>query len=703
MTSLTRGRFVFRPPIGSHTGVPASVLPRMSTLLGLSAALACASPPPPAPPPPPVAAPAIAAPPPATTTASAAGPARRRRGALQLEDVPETPAALRETLARYLAARRADVAGFDASTGGLFVLTRFGTTTQAHRVARPGGARTQLTFGEEPVDGWLPSVDPERPGAIVSMDHGGDENTQLYWLDLATRETTLLTDGRSRHDGPTLSDDGRRLAWVSTQRNGQDFDVWTLDLESPRASARLVLEVKGSFSIADWSPTGDRLLVIENVSETKKRLHVLAIGAGIVETIEPAGSAGLDVGFVDARFSAEGRAVFYVSDAGGEYRGLWRRDLAKKTDTPLTPELRWDLEDLVASPDRRTLAITVNEDGWSRVRLYDATKGRFLADPPLPKGLATRLVFSPDGRRLGFTFESSTTPGDAYVYDLNTRRVERWTESEVGGLDPARFHAPELVRVRSFDGLEVPCFVYRPDSARVAARGGRAPVLVSVHGGPEAQARPLFSAWIELLVRELGVAVVVPNVRGSTGYGRAYTLLDNGPKRMDAVKDLGAVLDWIAAEPGLDPARVGIMGGSYGGFMVLAAGYVFPERLRAIVDVVGISSFVTFLESTKAYRRELRRVEYGDERDPETRALLERISPLAHAEEIRAPLFVVQGANDPRVPKSEADRIVARVRARGTPVWYMLADDEGHGFQKKDNLDAYREAVVLFLTRTLAL
>jgi dipeptidyl aminopeptidase/acylaminoacyl peptidase len=395
--------------------------------------------------------------------------------------------------------------------------------------------------------------------------------------------------------------------------------------------------------------------------------------------------------------------VFYVSDAGGELRGLWRRDLAKQTDTPLTPELRWDVEALAASPDRRTLAIAVNEEGWSRVRLYDAAKGRFLPDAPLPKGIATRLVFSPDGQRLAFTFEGATTPGDAYVYTLSTRRLERWTESEVGGLDPSRFHAPELVRVKSFDGLEVPCFVYRPDAARVAAHGGRAPVVINVHGGPEAQARPQFSAWIELLVRELGVAVVVPNVRGSTGYGRTYTLLDNGAKRMDAVKDLGAVLDWIAADPALDPARVAIMGGSYGGFMVLAAGYVFPERLRAIVDVVGISSFVTFLESTKAYRRELRRVEYGDERDPEMRALLERISPLAHAEELRAPLFVVQGANDPRVPQSEADQIVARVRARGTPVWYMLADDEGHGFQKKDNLDAYREAVVLFFTQTLGL
>jgi dipeptidyl aminopeptidase/acylaminoacyl peptidase len=313
----------------------------------------------------------------------------------------------------------------------------------------------------------------------------------------------------------------------------------------------------------------------------------------------------------------------------------------------------------------------------------------------VPRGIIDTLEFSRDGRRLALTLEGNRSAGDVHVLELSRGALTRWTDSEAGGLDPARFHVPELIEYASFDQRQIPALVYRPEGS------GRHPVVVSIHGGPEGQSRPYFNALNEYMVSELGIAVVLPNVRGSTGYGRAYTLLDNGERREDSVKDIGALLDWIRTQPDLDPARVGVLGGSYGGYMSLATGAMFADRIAAVVDVVGISNFVTFLESTKEYRRDLRRVEYGDERIPEMRAFLERISPLSNSGKITAPLFVAQGKNDPRVPVSEAEQIVSKLRAEGREVWYMLAADEGHGFQKKANRDAFSAAATLFFERHL--
>jgi len=661
-------------------------------------AVACAAAPP-APPPPPPVVPGVAS---ATTAAVATTPAKPAapgvprvvRGALTTELVPEVPRDTAQRLERYLNVRRADLAGWDVGGRGLYILTRLANVTQLHRVDMPLGMRRQLTFGAEGIDGFVASPDPKRPGGLIVADVGGDENAQLYTLD-ASGNQVMLTDGKSRNGAPVWSSDGARVAFHSTRRNGRDFDLWTLDPRDPKAPHQQVYEAQGMWSPLDWSPKGDKLLVLHQVSETKSALHVLEPGKGLVQQINPAPKPDMDVAFEGAVFGPGGAGVYYVSDAGGDLRALWYRDLASGKDTRVSGESKWDVESVVPSEDRALLAVTFNEGGWTKLRLFDTRTQKFRADPKLPPSIVLGLSFSRDGKRLALVMEGAPAVGDVHVLELAKGQLERWTDSEVGGLDPKTFHTPRLIEYPSFDGRSIPAFVIEPSTP------GPHPVVVSIHGGPEAQSRPYFSSFYEYLVRELGIAVVIPNVRGSTGYGRAYTLLDNGDKREDSVKDIGALLDWIAKQPQLNAQKVAVYGGSYGGYMVLATGAMYPERVAAIVDVVGISNFVTFLESTKEYRRDLRRVEYGDERIPEMRAFLQRISPTQNVARIKAPLFVVQGANDPRVPVTEAEQIVRSVREQGREVWYMVAADEGHGFQKKDNRDAFIAATTMFLERHL--
>jgi dipeptidyl aminopeptidase/acylaminoacyl peptidase len=367
----------------------------------------------------------------------------------------------------------------------------------------------------------------------------------------------------------------------------------------------------------------------------------------------------------------------------------------------VTADIPWNVEDGALSDDRRRAAFTVNEGGRSALYLLDPQTRKYARVNSIPVGLVGELEFSPDGNKLALTINTAKSPSDTYVLyldgdALSYGKLERWTFSEVGGLDTTTFREPELIQYPTFDDVDgkprqIPAWLYKP------AGSGPFPVVISIHGGPEGQARPAFSSTYQLWLEKLGVAILVPNVRGSSGYGRTYVRLDNGFQREDSVKDIGALLDWIEAHPDLDQDRVAVFGGSYGGYMVLASAVHFSDRLRAAVDIVGISSFVTFLENTQDYRRDLRRVEYGDERDPEMRAHLEKISPVNSVEKINIPLFVVQGENDPRVPVTESIQMVAALREQGETVWYMNALNEGHGYRKKENRDIYQQATVLFL------
>ena len=611
---------------------------------------------------------------------------RVERGALVLEGVPEIPPKLVERLDQYQNTRSASFSGW-LPDGGILISTRFGETNQVHRVLEPLGARTQLTFFNEPVRGASVSPKPGLNGFAYLYDVGGSEFTQIHWLDLERGESTLLTDGESRNGGINWSNRGDRFAYTSTRRDGRNFDVWIGGPSSPHEEHTLVHEASGLWFPADWSPDDGRLLLGNFISINEARVFVLELETGELREVNP--DVGR-IGYGPGAFDRHGTGLYLVHNQDSEFRRLHHYDLASGEMRPLTADIPWDVESLALSRDRETMAFTVNAGGTSRLYLRDLVEERELEVPDLPVGLVGGLSFSPDGRRLALTVNTPRSPSDVYVYELETGELTAWTESEVGGLDTSRFPVPELVAYESFDGLEIPAWLDRP------AGEGPHPGVVQIHGGPEAQSRPGFSPLYAYWVNEVGAAVVRPNVRGSSGYGKTYVDLDNGRLREGSVRDIGALLDWIETRPDLDQSRVVVYGGSYGGYMVLASLVHYDERLVGGVNIVGISSFVTFLENTEAYRRDLRRAEYGDERDPEMRAFLEEISPLNNAERITSPLFVAHGYNDPRVPWTEAEQIVRTVRDNGGEVWYLLAMNEGHGFARKSNRDFFQAATVMF-------
>ncbi len=620
--------------------------------------------------------------------ATAPAPERDVLGQLVIDGVPRLPTELVARLKAYQNTRSARLLGWLGR--GLLISTRFGNTGQLHRVDEPLGMRGQVTFFDEPVTAAAVSPDPDADGLLYVKDTGGSEFYQFFWLDLATGESTLLTDGRSRYSDIVWAGSGGRFAFTTMERNGVDWDIHLRDLDG---NAAVAVEGRGvGWTAADWSPDETRMLVTRYVSINESTLHEVDLGTGAMRQLL-AGSGPASIR--EARYDAGGTRVLFTSDLGGEFVGLHRLDLASGAVQALTAGLAWNVEEFTLSRSRDKLAFTVNEGGIGRPRVLRLPDLEPVPLPELPKGIVYALTFNPTGDALGFVVNHAAAPGDVYSVDLEERRLTRWTQSELGGLDAADLVAPELVHYPTFDGRDIPAFVFRPPGP------GPHPVLIDIHGGPEGQYRPGFSYSTQFFVNELGLTVIAPNVRGSAGYGRSWLQLDNGILREDSVRDIGALLDWIAGREDLDPARVAVIGGSYGGYMVLASMVHFADRLKAGVERVGISNFVTFLTNTQGYRRDLRRAEYGDERDPAMRAFLERISPLNHVDRMTRPMLISQGLNDPRVPASESEQIVAALKARDVPVWYVLAGDEGHGFRKKFNRDYQLAATALFLTRHL--
>ena len=621
-------------------------------------------------------------------------------GNVVLEDVPEIPQAIRDDLRRYQNVRSASMLDWMADGSGLYISTRFAEVSQIHRVDQPGGTRQQLTWFEEPVGSVQRQPDSDMLAFL--RDAGGSEFSQIFLLDPNNGAYRMLSDGESRNGAIVWSEDGQMMAFQSTRRNGRSNDVWVQTIADGN-QAELVLESPdGSWwGPIEFSPDGSKLLVLQYISVNDSRIHLVDLESG--ERRQIIGSEGEPNADDASRylaygFGADGEGIYLATDAGQEFAKLAYLSLEAGAEPQiLSDEINWSVSGFEINHGGDQAALVTNEDGISRIYRMQLPDGEPQRMDSVPVGLISGLAFSPDDQKLAMTINNATTPSDVFVMDWSgNQRLTRWTYSEVGGLDTEEFAQPELIHYPTFDEVEgeprkIPAFVYRPQGE------GPFPVVVSIHGGPESQSRPGFSSTFQLWVDRLGAAVVVPNVRGSSGYGKSFLKMDNGFLREDSVKDIGALLDWIAEQPELDQERVAVYGGSYGGYMVLASSVHYSDRLKAAVNIVGISSFVTFLENTQDYRRDLRRVEYGDERDPEMRAHLEAISPLNNVEKIQVPMFVAQGNNDPRVPVSEADQIVAALREQGSPVWYMNALNEGHGFRKKENRDLFREITVLFL------
>lgn len=615
-------------------------------------------------------------------------PERRESGTLIYSGIPEISAELRDGLQRY---RNARSAGFQTwlEDGSMLITTRFGETAQLHRVAAPGADRTQITFFAEPISSATAIPGTDR--FAYQRDVGGAENFQTFIAGL-TGADAPLTEPNTRNGAPVFSDDGRTAFWNRVERGQADYDILAMTVGNP-STRRVVFEGTGQFSPIDVSPDGTKVLLMQMISILDTRLWIMDASTGrttrLRETATPVAYGG-------GEFTRDGRSIITTSDEGGEALRLVEIALDDGAVTPLTESSTWDVDAFDLSDDGRVLAWSTNEDGYSKVHVRDFITRRALPQPELPAGVLGALEFSPDGSKLAIGLSTPSSSGDVWSWDVAGGELTRWTQSEVGPLDPATFVTPTLVRFPSFDGLQIPAFVYRPQGL-----SGRRPVIIDIHGGPESQARPGFNLNYQQWVADLGAAVIVPNVRGSSGYGKTWLAADNGPLRQNSVQDIGALLDWIATQPDLDPERVVVHGGSYGGFMVLASLAAYSDRLAGAVDIFGIANFVSFLENTEAYRRDLRRVEYGDERDPAMRAVFDQISPIHLTDRMTAPLLVIQGANDPRVPQSESEQIVDAVRAEGRPVWYLLATNEGHGFRKKFNSDGQAEVTNLFFRQVL--
>jgi dipeptidyl aminopeptidase/acylaminoacyl peptidase len=624
----------------------------------------------------------------------AAAASRYERGALTFDGIPEAPAALVDKLDDYLDYRQASPLGWSPK-GQLLISTRFAAVEQLHLVDQAGAARRQLTFLREPITQAAFSPDPGRAAFVYLKDVGGNENSQLYYQRLGEPAAKLLTDGKSRNGAPIWSNSGKEVAFFTTARDGVSSDI---DIVEPESGVLPRLAVSGDgtqWTPLDFSPDDRRLLVLKSVSVAENYLYVVDLGTGQKKEVDPV--ANQKVGIVDARFSRDGTLVYLISDRDGEFARLRSINLFTGEKVLISSHIPWDIEELAVSRDGHYLAYLSDENGVSKLNLQDLRTRQDLVTPRLPgAGLARALAFDPESKRLAFSYAAPNQPADAYVLEVATGTLDPWTHSEAGAVDTARFVAPRLTQFPSFDRVDnkprqEAVYVYSPPGP------GPHPVLISMHGGPESQFRPQFDPWLQFVVNELGYAVVAPNVRGSSGYGKTYLSLDNGMLREDAVKDLGALLVWIGLQSEFDAKHVVVSGDSYGGYLALAALVNFGDRLRGGVDVAGIADFVTFLTHTAPYRQNRCRAEYGDERDNDMRAYLRRISPLTNADRIAKPLLLVQGRNDPRAPVEDAEQIMNRLRARNAEVRYLLAADEGHGFRKKQNRDAYLRAFADFL------
>jgi len=634
------------------------------------------------------------------STAAAADVERRlaNDGNLVMEDVPAISEDVAADLNRFQNVRFAAFQAWSRDGESVYIKTRFGDVDQIHRVDGPGGMRHQLTYEREPIGEVT-----RQPGGstlVFTRDSGGNEFTQVFSLNPDGGLVRRLTDGESRNGFVVWDRQGERIAYQSTRRNGRSNDVWVMNPNEP-AKARMVFESPdGSWwGPAEFSVSGRKMLVTSYVSITNSKAVLVDLESGDSSVLAGGGpeeSVNLPVAFDDA---ADG--FWLITNQAGEFKSLaWQSFEPGSEPEIVTADIPWNVEEAVVSADRKRMAFTVNDGGRSALYLLDPKTRRHRQVQGVPVGLIDGLEFSPDGRKLAMTINGASSPSDTFVLQLGRKplaagKLKRWTYSEVGGLDTSDFVEPELIEFPTFDRVDgrprlIPAWYYSPPGP------GPHPVVISIHGGPESQARPWFSSTYQMWLAKLGVAILVPNVRGSAGYGKTYVSLDNGFKREDSVRDIGALLDWIDANPELDAERVAVFGGSYGGYMVLSSAVHYSDRLVAAVDIVGISSFVTFLENTQDYRRDLRRVEYGDERDPEMRAYLQKVSPLNNVENIKVAMFVVQGENDPRVPVTESTQLVRALRAQGQTVWYMNALNEGHGYRKKENRDIFEQATVMF-------
>jgi dipeptidyl aminopeptidase/acylaminoacyl peptidase len=613
---------------------------------------------------------------------------------LVVENVPPIPAAIAEKANQYGEFRSASIQDWDPVKREMLIGTRFADVPQIHLVKMPGGARTQLTFFPDRTGGA--HFGPKGDYFTFTKDIGGGEWFQFYRYDLSSGNVTLLTDGKSRNTDRSFAHHDDRIAYSSTRRTGQDTDIWIMDPRDPKTDKMLLQLQGGGWGVADWSRDNTKLLIVEEISANKSNLWLADVATSEKKLLTP--KSDEEVAYSGGPFSKDGKGFYSTTDRDSEFQRLAYFDLATMNPTYLTTDIKWDVDEIELSDDGKTLAFVTNEDGISKLYLMDTATRKYRPVSGIPTGLIGGVSFHKNNRDLAFVLNAARSTADVYSVDVSSGKLDRWTASETGGLNTATFSEPQLIKWQTFDGKTISGFLYMPDAKKFP---GKRPVIVNIHGGPEGQYRPGFLGRNNYYLNEMGVALIFPNVRGSSGYGKTFLKLDNGVNRDHTHKDIGALLDWIGRNPALDASKIMITGGSYGGYMTWAVAYEYNDKICCSLPIVGPSNLVTLLEHTEAYRRDLRRVEYGDERDPKIREYLERTAPLNNAEKIRKPVYAVVGKNDPRVPWTESRQMLDKLKSNGNTTWFLMANDEGHGYAKKRNQDYLFYSTIMFVRQFL--
>lgn len=608
--------------------------------------------------------------------------------------LPKVPASLVREVGPYTRMSAYGLAGWHPSKRELWAKAITPSYSAISGVAEAGNSPQPHTL--IPSNVYDVYYSPQETSLVYVKDTDGNELFQLYAFDLSRNKSTLISDGKSRNTEPVWSNKGDRVIYSSNRRNRIDIDLYAVSPSDP-TTTRLLAEADGGgyLKVFDWSPDDRQALFYNWLSTNESYLYVVDVASGKKTLLTPKDGTE-KVSYDFAQFSGDGKGIYLTTDRDSEFLRLAYMDLATKSVTYLSENIKWNIELFSMSPDRKTLAFVSNEDGVSRLHLLDTStnKSRDLSWPVM--GIISNLRWHNNSTDLAFVFSSARSVWDIYSVDVRTNKVTRWLRGSSNGIDVDKFAEPELIHWKSFDNREISGLLYRPP----AKFTGKRPVIIDIHGGPDNQARPDFNGPDNYFVTELGIAKIFPNVRGSTGYGKSFLRLDDGYKREDAVRDIGALLDWIRAQPNLDADRVMITGGSYGGYVALSVAANYSDRIRAAQSLSGPSNIATFLEHTEDWLRDRWREEYGDERDPKMRAYLDRIAPLTNAQKIKKPLMIVQGENDARVRTTEADQIVKAVRKTGAPVWYLLAKNEGHDFTQS-TLDLQLFETVMFVNQFL--
>ena len=607
--------------------------------------------------------------------------------------IPPIPTSLAREVQPYSSIYGLPLAGWDPAKREVW-LKGLSSVTWISRVSSPGAKPATSLIYIQSSGIYDIYLQPQGKYLAYTKDANGNETFQLYLYEIGASKTTLLSDGTTRSTEPVWSNTGDKLVYSSSPSGTQGVNLRLVNPSDPKTDHLFVSSPGGYFKAYDWSPDDKQVVYCDFPSNVANTLWLVDVASGNKTLLSPK-SDQLEL-YDNPQFSKDGKGIYVVTDHDSDFRRLAYIDFASGKISYIPSPSRWDVDEFQLGPDGKLLAFVTNEDGISRLHLFDVIAGKERPAPQLPAGIISDLKWRRDSADLAFNFKSSRNPNDVYSVNTNTGKIEIWAKSDTNGFDTEKLSQPELIHWTAFDKRAVSGFLYRPPSKFK----GKRPVIIDIHGGPEEQYRPGFLYENNYFLNELGVARIYPNVRGSLGYGKAFSHLDDGIKREGAVKDIGALLDWIKRQPDLDVDRVMVQGGSYGGYLALSAAYTYPTRIKAVASDSGITDLVSCAEHTEDWRRGLQRTEFGDEHDPNIRKFMERTAPLKNADKIKSALLISHGQNDPRVPVAEAASLVAATKNR-VPVWYIMAKDEGHGFTQRNNRDYRLYASILFVKEFL--